>query len=388
MTTVCDNCGAERSGGRFCPACGQNDRVYLRAVIPVIGDLIATTLDIDSRLWRTLKGLFLKPGFLAEEFSKNRRANYIPPLRLYLVASVALFFTISLQIRGVDLQGIEINEPIVVGDELTDEERETVDEALRQAGLEEVLDPDAELTAIAETLIGLEGDEAAGATAREIAARADAAVADIVDAAQEVEAAQQDQAAAPADESDDGELTLIELKEVLGKEAADKIDVIVDRPWGLGALETVTFDLDEQPTEFELFIARQFVEALYRPEQALDQLVETVPIVMFFVLPLFAFGLKVLYFSKHRYYVEHLVFATHVHTVAFVAFTVIVLELDARIDTAIFVLLFLHYFLSLKRYYNDKFGWAFVKFGFALLGYNFLLIPASVGVFFGTLMLV
>ena len=181
--------------------------------------------------------------------------------------------------------------------------------------------------------------------------------------------------------------SLEDLKAFLGPDSAQKIDVIVER-WGEGVVEGVTFDLSEQPSEFELFISRQFIEAMYRPGQALDQLIEVVPIVMFLVLPLFAFGLKILYFSKHRYYVEHLVFATHVHTVAFVAFSILVLELDDRLDAALFVLLILHYFLSLKRYYKDTFGWAFVKFGFALFGYNLLLIPASVGVFFGTLLLV
>jgi hypothetical protein len=45
----------------------------------------------DSRLWRTLLALLFKPGFLTREFLAGRRARYLPPVRLYLVLSVAFF---------------------------------------------------------------------------------------------------------------------------------------------------------------------------------------------------------------------------------------------------------------------------------------------------------
>jgi hypothetical protein len=45
----------------------------------------------DSRLWRTLWLLISRPGFLTVEFLEGRRARYLPPFRLYLVLSVALF---------------------------------------------------------------------------------------------------------------------------------------------------------------------------------------------------------------------------------------------------------------------------------------------------------
>jgi hypothetical protein len=49
----------------------------------------------DSRLWRTLAALMLKPGFLTREFIAGRRARYLPPLRLYLVLSVVFFLWAS-----------------------------------------------------------------------------------------------------------------------------------------------------------------------------------------------------------------------------------------------------------------------------------------------------
>ena len=392
MAMVCDNCGAERDG-RFCATCGQNDRNYLRAVIPVIGDFFATTFDLDSRMFRTLRALFFKPGFLAEEFSANRRAAYVPPLRLYLIASVVFFLVLQFELRDVSFDELEANGTVagevaqgfVDGvatelDDLTEEERREVEDALRRAGLEEVLDPNAEVEAVVKSLVGLAEEDPADVVASD--EEGTAAVPVVEEGA--VDEAERE-AGDEVEEPENDEIS--KLKQVLGPESARKIDAIVER-WGVSAFDDVSFDLGEEPSDFEIFIAGQFVEAMYRPEQALDQLVETVPVVMFFVLPVFAFGLKILYFTKHRYYVEHLVFATHVHTIAFVAFTVLLFDLSNLVDFAIFMLLFVHYFISLKRYYRDSFGWAFSKFVFALFGYNVLLIPASMGVFFGTLLLV
>jgi uncharacterized protein DUF3667 len=49
----------------------------------------------DSRLWRTLAALLFRPGRLTAEFLAGRRARYLPPVRLYLVLSVAFFIWLS-----------------------------------------------------------------------------------------------------------------------------------------------------------------------------------------------------------------------------------------------------------------------------------------------------
>lgn len=49
----------------------------------------------DSRLWRTLYLLWLKPGRLTLEFIAGRRVAYLPPFRLYLVLSVIFFLLAS-----------------------------------------------------------------------------------------------------------------------------------------------------------------------------------------------------------------------------------------------------------------------------------------------------
>ena len=95
---ACPNCGAQRTG-RFCGACGQNSRSYLRATREIAGEVLSEVFDLDSRLGRTLKSLLLRPGYLSREFASDRRASYVSPVRLYIVVSLVFFGTLSLTTR-------------------------------------------------------------------------------------------------------------------------------------------------------------------------------------------------------------------------------------------------------------------------------------------------
>ena len=97
----CANCGKERTG-RFCGYCGQNDRDYQRALPPVVWDVLKEAFELDSRLLQTLKLILFRPGALSQEFSCNRRAGYVSPIRLYLFVSLAFFFILSI---NADLRG-------------------------------------------------------------------------------------------------------------------------------------------------------------------------------------------------------------------------------------------------------------------------------------------
>ncbi|MCY3883795.1 MAG: DUF3667 domain-containing protein [Gammaproteobacteria bacterium] len=58
--------------------------------------------EADSRLLRTLRALFLRPGLLAQAFARGRRAHYVSPFRLYLFASLLYFLVVSFVIGPSD----------------------------------------------------------------------------------------------------------------------------------------------------------------------------------------------------------------------------------------------------------------------------------------------
>ncbi len=91
----CLNCGTHLKS-KFCPECGQKHKDYSLTFKDFLADFLEELLDVDSRVLRSLRLLFTKPGFLTSEYVKGRRISYIPPVRIYLVASVLFFLVLSI----------------------------------------------------------------------------------------------------------------------------------------------------------------------------------------------------------------------------------------------------------------------------------------------------
>ena len=93
-TKTCPNCAAPLHGS-FCANCGQNQKSTNRFLLSLINEAFEDIFRIDSRAWRTTYGLLFKPGFLSSEYFAGRRARFIPPLRLYVITSLAFFVSLS-----------------------------------------------------------------------------------------------------------------------------------------------------------------------------------------------------------------------------------------------------------------------------------------------------
>jgi Protein of unknown function (DUF3667) len=91
----CANCGATLSGP-YCSQCGQRHEHAIHSFWHFLQEGFEDLTHADSRLWRTLGALVLRPGSLTREFLEGRRARYLPPVRLYLVLSLAFFLIAGL----------------------------------------------------------------------------------------------------------------------------------------------------------------------------------------------------------------------------------------------------------------------------------------------------
>jgi hypothetical protein len=89
----CLNCEAPVPG-RYCQACGQEARSTVITVRDYLRDAAEELFSLDGKVLRTLRVLLFSPGRLTTEYLAGRRARYVSPLRLYLLASVA-FFTLQ-----------------------------------------------------------------------------------------------------------------------------------------------------------------------------------------------------------------------------------------------------------------------------------------------------
>ncbi|MBK8226655.1 MAG: DUF3667 domain-containing protein [Flavobacteriales bacterium] len=92
----CPNCGlALRTEDNFCARCGQENHTHKIPVRHFIVDLLGGLFNFDTKLLRTLRDLFWPPGLATRNYNENKRARYVPPLRLYLFTSLLYFVAIA-----------------------------------------------------------------------------------------------------------------------------------------------------------------------------------------------------------------------------------------------------------------------------------------------------
>src|SRR3954454_20081004 len=128
--THCENCGAVLSG-EFCSRCGQHAIDYRRSIFRVLLDAADSFLNWDTKFLHSMNQLLIPPWQLTNDFNAGKRARYVHPLRLYLIASI-VFFLVA---RAIDWDS---DGPI----QLTAQDRTEL-----VASLSKMLQPDSTLTA-------------------------------------------------------------------------------------------------------------------------------------------------------------------------------------------------------------------------------------------------
>jgi hypothetical protein len=301
---TCRNCDAPLTGP-YCAQCGQHAHDSARSLGALLHDAWHVITHVDSRFWSTLWLLLTRPGQLTLEYFAERRARYVPPVRLYLVISILFFGLNSLQ---------SLLRPEVT---LTDQD------ALKHVAVDlEEFRRDARQAA-------LEARKGAAAGNTTLAA----------DDAAKVAAGGTAQAA-PAEARDESGGLNLDLED------CDKLKV---SPHWL-----------EQPLRDAC--RRNLADHGKTLKHAIGA---NIPKMMFVFLPLIALLMLLLYWSPRRYYVEHLVFVLHNHAALFLAMVLLsLLEIAAWLLPAlqrpaavggVAVLCYAAWYVyrSMRRYYGQ-----------------------------------
>ena len=95
--SACTNCGSTLTA-EYCAHCGQSQQDARVSVVTWLREFLSEQFSLTARLPRTLFALLFRPGFLSLEWQQGRRARYIDPTRLYLLA-LLVALTVSTFIR-------------------------------------------------------------------------------------------------------------------------------------------------------------------------------------------------------------------------------------------------------------------------------------------------
>lgn len=116
-TKTCPNCKETFDCSfNYCPNCGQSSKDLKLNFKYFVSEFLSGMFNIDSKIFRTLRLLFFKPGKLSKEFIAGKRNSYIQPVRLYLIGSLIYFTVASLVTDPIKLttnKGDELPDNIV-----------------------------------------------------------------------------------------------------------------------------------------------------------------------------------------------------------------------------------------------------------------------------------
>jgi ribosomal protein L32 len=354
--THCENCGAELQG-HWCAKCGQPAIEYRRSFRHVVADLLNEFLNWDSKFFTTIALLILKPWRLTNEFLAGKRVRYVNPLRLYLLASILFFFAVNYGAKGIRIDPTKFPEEKrakvaaaiadkrgeieaeLRKDNLTPEQRQKV-----QKALDYLTKPSATTTPTTE--------ETASPTPAP--------------------------SASPTAESHQ-----------------QSYGPVADRPF-------VVFDNAKSTTPFERWIEGRAKEKMGEHGTKMGLFISTLfsnlPYMMLCCIPLFALVLKLLYIRGRIFYIDHLIYALHIHSFFYAGIMLIVLATigvtrfgPGAIAGWLIALLWIAFvtqiFLSIRYVYRQ--GWFFSIFKFIFGGFVYLivLLTALAITFFATLVL-
>jgi hypothetical protein len=283
-TENCLNCG-EVLTGQHCSHCGQRASVRVISLWGMLKDVAGDLLDWDSRIWRTLRPLAFKPGWLTREFLLGRRVSFTPPFRMYLILSVGFFVLASIGDPGSEIEFRNDSEGtgFMIGpheDKPQDDSSAPKKPAQSEAGPGRPLD---------------------AATQRAI----DAVVAHIP-------------------EADERERVRADLERELATVPAGDRETVAKVIADPCSPENLKIDFGgRNPYEQRLRLA--CTKVMSDKASFGRALFANIPKTMFVFLPLMAAVMAVLYVGSRRYYVEHLVFFVHFHAFFFLGCSVILL---------------------------------------------------------------
>lgn len=360
----CLNCGwTLKEKERFCPQCGQENRNININFGRLFNEFLSTYLAFDSRIGRSIIPFLFKPGFLTKSFLQGKRKQYVHPVRLYLVMSIFYFFILSLvadKIAEQDNEFIHV-ENLSIFESIEPATKEILENTLSEETIDALLSSDfSSLDSVRQEIL----ENSSGIERSQLQ---DIFGKDLIGIKQNL------QQASTTELSDNSGLILqlshgeidVGLLYVLKNDMKFSDQALVDTITS-GSLEP-----------FEKSVALKLVKiARSRKEVIFNLIVQNFPIMMLLLIPLFAATLKLLFITRRRLYIEHIIHALHLHAFAYLVYGVFLLFMLIPIILSTlgegflflgFLLVTIYAYNSFQRLYGGR--WFGTLFRFLSVGF-------------------
>lgn len=332
----CKNCNiALNRKFKYCPECGQKTTEDLTVKV-LFSNTISNYFSVDARFFKSFLPLLYKPGFLASKFVEGKRLTYLHPAQFYLFSSVIFFFLFSF---------------------VTREQQEKFDSSVKNT-LEQKIDLDSLNSRIDQS------DEVSEADKKAV----------------------------------DSLIALNKLKS--GKNSgsskfmnfeSEKIDSLI----AVNAPESEILKeigLKENDSKFTKYLYSKMLKLYVKKGSGLlESFYNTIPISLFFLLPLFALILKLLFYKRGPY-AYNLVFSFYLFSFFFTLFSIqiglsFITQTPSWLLAIIWLGIGLYLFLSVLKFYRQGWFMSLLKTSILLFLFLLILLPISVAVMaFVTLM--
>lgn len=331
---ICKNCEEQfEESFAFCPYCGQQAKEELTVSV-LFYNTISNYFSFDARFFKSFIPLMTKPGLVAKRFVEGKRLKYLHPAQYYLFVSVVFFFIFSFKVREYNNSA---NEALKKGFDMIQKDdlgKISLQDSVALRGVKDTIleHPKVSETVYIKDLKALDTLKKGGNwNLTYDNKKLDSLIA----------------AGAPEEE----QLT------VAGMEA------------DTGFFGRLFF---RQVLKFHKNRGGGIVQAFF----------DSIPIALFFLLPLFALILKLFYWKRGRFS-HHLVFSFYYFSFLFIVLGFVIavnqwiVDLPTVIDWLIMLSTFIYLWLGLKQFYDQGYFKSLIKAGLSTFVYMSFILPAA-----------
>ena len=329
---TCRNCNSSLPDNAiYCPTCSQKNTTGKISAWIVIKEFFANHFNLESKTPRTVAHLFI-PGKLTKEYFKGRHKSYIHPMQLFFVLGIILFTILGLG-EKLKIADINLNQQQYKIDKQKAVFIQELD-SLKKVYKKQFNDPrsSAALDSLSESM------------------------------------------AIPEKTKADS----IPMMFFFGRQIKRKDGTIIT---GISITDIATMTPQKVVEKYQVdrpldkLMFQQVVKMLKNGNSFNQFLLAHVIWAIMLAIPFLALFMKLLYWQKNKFFVEHLIFGFHIHAFFFIILTLIALIGNISPQWLISILIFIifaYFFQAMRNVYQQNIGISLLKFLFILIAYSFI----------------